>query len=502
MRKSTINFLSSYVDALHPIIYINHFDYKVIDEAIASVRENAHCIEFNNALGIVNFETKAQEYKCDLEQFLLLNIDEGYEHETFFILKDIHDQIKNPKIISLLRRIAEDNLYRENYNATLFIVSPVVVIPHELENYITIFDIPLPDAGEIERQIRAFAKDVAIEIEPDVVDNLTLSLKGLNVFQIGQILNLAYQDGGTIDKDDTTLILREKEQFIKKAGLLELINFKERIEDIGGLENLKAWLNRKAKIFEQLEKAIRFGVDIPKGILIVGLPGCGKSLSAKATAGLFKLPLVRLDVGRLMGKYVGQSESNMRDALKLASAISPCVLWIDEIEKAFAGVSSDGGGNEVTTRLLGQFLTWMQEKDSTVFIVATANDITNLPLEFLRKGRFDELFKVELPNGEERRKILEIHLKNRNKWNDDIDIIKLIDKTKGCNGADLEAIVKDAIEDAFINGETTLTTDALFKSRAKITPIETALADKIDMMRKKLQSLDVQNASKLDPNDK
>ncbi len=501
MKKDTVNILASYIDALHPIIYINHYDYKVIDEAIQTVRENAYCIEFNNALGIINFESKSPEFECDLEQCLLNNIDAGYEHDTFFILKDIHEQIRNPKIISLLRRIAEDNLYRDDYNATIFIISPVVVIPKELENYITIFDLPLPDKNEIENQIKSYADNVKIQIDPEVIDNLTLSLRGLNEFQIGQILNLAYQDGGMIDKDDTSLILREKEQFIKKAGLLELINFKEKIEDIGGLENLKDWLNRKAKIITQLDKAIKFGVDVPKGILIVGLPGCGKSLTAKATAGLFELPLVRLDVGRLMGKYVGQSESNMRDALKLASAISPCVLWIDEIEKAFAGVSSDGGGNEVTTRLLGQFLTWMQEKDSTVFIVATANDISKLPLEFLRKGRFDELFKVELPNGEERRKILEIHLRNRRKWNDDIDIIKLIKDTKGCSGADLEAIVKDAIEDAFIKGNDKITTDDLLNSLKKITPIEKALADKIKTMREKLKVLDVQDASKTDLND-
>ena len=209
-----------------------------------------------------------------------------------------------------------------------------------------------------------------------------------------------------------------------------------------------------------------------------------------------------MDVGRFMGKYVGESESNMRDALKLASAISPCVLWIDEIEKAFAGVNSEGGGNEVTTRLLGQFLTWMQEKDSTVFIVATANDISRLPVEFLRKGRFDELFKVELPNGEERRKILEIHLKNRKKWHNELDIIKLIDETKGCSGADLEAIVKDAIEEAFINNEAIITTEALIESKKKITPIEIALKDKIKSMRDKLKQLDVQDASKKDPNDK
>ena len=331
---------------------------------------------------------------------------------------------------------------------------------------------------------------------------MALSLKGLNEFQIGQILNLAYQDGGFINQDDARLILREKEQFIKKSGLLELVNFKERLDDIGGLEILKEWLNKKAKIFTQLDKAIKFGVDVPKGILIVGMPGCGKSLSAKATAGLFKLPLVRLDVGRLMGKYVGESESNMRDALKLASAISPCVLWIDEIEKAFAGVNSEGGGNEVTTRLFGQFLTWMQEKDSTVFIVATANDISKLPLEFLRKGRFDELFKVDLPTGEERRKILEIHLKNRHKWNDELDTIKIIDETKGCSGADLEAIVKDAIEEAFLKGTERITTDALIASIKKITPIEKALEEKIKSLRSYLENLDVKNASKEDPNDK
>lgn len=504
MKKETIDILASYVDALHPIIYINHYDYKVIDEAITAVREDAQCIEFNNALGIVNFDTKSPEFDCDLEQFLLNNIDSGYECNTFFILKDVHDQIRNPKIVALLRRIAEDNLYRDNYNATIFIVSSVVVIPQELEHYITIFDFPLPDSSEIAMQIKAFAKEASISIEPNVIDNLTLSFKGLNEFQIGQILNLAYQDGGAIDMDDKNLILREKEQFIKKSGLLELINFNEKIEDIGGLEHLKSWLNKKAKVFTQLDKAIKFGVDVPKGILIVGLPGCGKSLSAKATADLFKLPLVRLDVGRLMGKYVGQSESNMRNALKLASAISPCVLWIDEIEKAFAGVGvgEAGGGNEVTTRLFGQFLTWMQEKDSTVFILATANDISKLPLEFLRKGRFDELFKVELPNGEERRKILEIHLKKRNKWNDDIDIIKLINATKGYCGADLEAVVKDAIEDAFIKEESIITTEALMNSLKKITPIEKALSNKIKEIRNNLELLDVMSASKEDPNEK
>ena len=284
--------------------------------------------------------------------------------------------------------------------------------------------------------------------------------------------------------------------------MLEIVNFSESIEDIGGLENLKDWLYRKAFIFRELDKAIKFGVDVPKGIMIIGMPGCGKSLTAKATASLFEIPLVRLDVGRLLGKYVGESEENMRNALKLSEAISPCVLWIDEIEKAFAGVGGEGGGNDVTTRLFGQFLTWMQEKENTVFIVATANDISRLPPEFLRKGRFDELFFVDLPNGTERRKILEIHLKKRKKWNENIDSIALIKETEGYNGADLEAVVKDTIERAFIEGRTTITTADLIRSIKDTKSISCTLKDKIASIQKTVEKIDIKPASLDDKKEK
>ena len=335
-----------------------------------------------------------------------------------------------------------------------------------------------------------------IVVEQETIDDIALSLKGLNEFQIKQILNLAYQDGGCIDQEDKLLILKEKEQFIKKSGMLELVHFTEDIDDIGGLENLKEWLKRKAKVFANLDKAIKFGVDVPKGIMIIGMPGCGKSLTAKATASLFEIPLVRLDVGRLLGKYVGESEENMRRALKLSEAISPCVLWIDEIEKAFAGVGSDGGGNDVTTRLFGQFLTWMQEKENTVFIVATANDISRMPPEFLRKGRFDELFFVDLPNGEERRKILDIHLKKRRKWHKNINSIILIKETEGFNGADLEAVVKDTIELAFIEGRDTITTDDLLKSVKDTKSISRTLKEKIAEIKSTIDKIDIKPASK------
>lgn len=498
MKRSTVNILASYIDALHPIIYINHFDFKVIDEAIASVGKDVKCVEFNNALGVLDFKTKSPMLECDLEHFLKLTMDDGFEQETFLILKDVHNELKNPKIISLLKRIAENNLYNENYSATIFILSEIMVIPKELENYITVFDIPLPSTTEILKIIENFIEDLKITVDRETIDEIALSFKGLNEFQIKQILNLAYQDGGCIDKEDKLLILKEKEQFIKKAGMLEIVNFTETIDDIGGLENLKEWLKKKAKVFANLDKAIKFGVDVPKGIMIIGMPGCGKSLTAKATASLFEIPLVRLDVGRLLGKYVGESEQNMRKALQLSEAISPCVLWIDEIEKAFAGVGGDGGGNEVTTRLFGQFLTWMQEKENTVFIVATANDISKMPPEFLRKGRFDELFFVDLPNGEERRKILDIHLKKRKKWNKKIDSIALIKETNGFNGADLEAVVKDTIESAFIDGKESITTEDLLKSVKDTKSISKTLSSKIEEIKTTIEKIDIKPASKAD----
>ena len=495
MKNSARDLMASYIDALYPIIYINHFDFKVIDEIITDITDNRKIVEYNNGLGIVDFKTKSTMKECDLYNFLNLVKDDGYEHAMFIVLKDVHSQLDKPEIVSFLKYIAERNLYNENYNASVFIVSSKLCIPDELEDLITVFDMPLPSVSEIRNIMVNFTKDLEIDVTDDVLSEIALSFKGLNEFQVKQILNLAYQDGGCLDFDDKRLILSQKEQLIKKAGLLEMIPVNESIEDIGGLENLKEWLYKKERIFNQLDKAIKFGVDIPKGIMIVGMPGCGKSLAAKATAKLFEIPLVRLDVGRLLGKYIGESEENMRKALKLSEAISPCVLWIDEIEKAFSGVGSSGGGSDVTTRLFGQFLTWMQEKENTVFIVATANDISKIPAEFLRKGRFDELFYVDFPNDEERRKIIEIHLKKRHKWNKELDIISLVKLTSGYNGADLEAIVKDAIESCFIEGREQLTTEDLKSAQKNIKSISSTLEKRIKEIKEAVKDMDLKPAS-------
>ena len=291
--------------------------------------------------------------------------------------------------------------------------------------------------------------------------------------------------------------LKEKEQIIKKSGIIEIFTTNSDMKDIGGLENLKGYLSNKSKIFSNLAEAKNFGVDVPKGILIVGMPGCGKSLCAKATASTFKVPLLRLDIGKLMGKYVGESEHNLTRAIKTAEAVAPCVLWIDELEKAFAGVGGNGGGSDITTRLFGQFLTWLQEKESSVYVVATANNISSVPPEFFRKGRFDELFLVELPDDEERRRIFQIHLGKRGKLTSNVDVLKLINPTKGYSGADIESVVKEAVEIAFCetDGKGELTTENLLSVIENTKSISDTLKEKIESLRKEYEKYNFKKAN-------
>lgn len=489
--------LTSYIEALRPIIYIPTFDFNAFDKLISEINisTNIKIYEYNDGLGYVNFNTKLLVTSYSIEQFLSL-FTTSNNLSAFLVLKDIHHHLYDPKVISLLKTIALKNIYTENYSVTIFIVATKQIIPVELEKLITVFDTPLPGKQDIIKIIKTFAVDNQLEIEDAIIDELSLYLKGFSEFEIIQILDLAYQSSGAIEKKDLKLVLEEKEQIIKKTGMLEILSYNETINDIGGLEILKKWLSNKGEIFKRLDEAMKYGVDIPKGIMIVGMPGCGKSLTAKATANLFAVPLLRLDVGKLMGKYVGESEENMRRTIKMAEAISPCVLWVDEIEKAFSGVGETGGSHEVTTRLFGYFLTWMQEKENSVFVVATSNDIGKLPPEFLRKGRFDEIFFVDFPNDEERRKIIELHLKKRNKWHKDIDTIKLLKETKGYSGADIEAVIKETIEKAFLSAKQLVTTEDILAEIKDTKPMSVSLKDKIDSLSKSLEKIDVKKASK------
>lgn len=368
--------------------------------------------------------------------------------EKFLVLKDIQDFIDEPAIKTLLQLIAQRKLYDRDYNTIVIIVSFVLNVPHELEKYVSYLDIPLPEDNEINQLIDE-------HVEVNCYDNfkdedrkkLMPSLKGMTSFEIDRMLDMAMSSNGSLSAEDTEMILQQKKAMVKKSGLLELIDTPEKMDGIGGMDALKRYLERKSRVISDLPKAQEFGVSIPKGVFIVGMPGCGKSLCAKASAALFKTPLLKLDMGSMMGKYVGESEANLRKAIKIAEAAAPCVLWIDEIEKAFSGV---GGHNDLTTRMFGYFLSWMQEKTSSVYVIATANNADSLPPELKRKGRFDEIFCVNLPTMEERKAILRIKVAQKKQTLADLALENIAQKMDGFNGADIESVVNEAVEKCFL----------------------------------------------------
>lgn len=489
--------LIQYRDAGYPIIFVETYEEEKVDRVIAKIAKTARIsvIEWNGAVGVCDFVKKVRKgiKKMSLcEALEILQLDDL--NRKMIVIKDMNDELSDPQTIAQLKRLALK--ITSGVECTVVMVSPVLTIPKSLEKFITVIEQEYIDDREIRRIINDFtAENELPPVAPDLIEQLAVALKGLTEMEVNQILALAVSTNGDITKKDLQFIFEQKQQMIMKSGILEMIPLKEKIDDIGGLENLKEWLKRKSKVFNNINKAEEFGVNMPKGLLIAGVPGCGKSLSAKAAASLFEVPLLRLDMGRLMGKYVGESESNMRQAIRLAEAIAPCVLWIDELEKAFAGIGSQNG-NEVTTRLFGTFLTWMQEKTSPAFVLATANDITKMPPELLRKGRFDEIFFVDLPNPAERRKIFEVHIKKRRpKDLANIDISRLVNMTDGYSGADIEGVVRDGIENAFCDGEDHITTEYISDAIKNTTSLSEIMKDDLEKMKDEYTKRKLKNAT-------
>lgn len=427
----------------------------------------------------------------------------------------MHGEIGDPLIVARLKFFAL-RLSKEKEGIQVVVVSSRKVIPIELDNYITVIEHPMPEDDDIKREVVKYVdkarKNGLPELTGGDISKLVLALRGLDLSDIAMVLNYVRTKTlyGTLDPGVAVgRILEEKKQVIQKSSLLEPVEVKynETKFEIGGLDNLVKCLKQKADVFQNLAEATKFGVSIPKGILLVGMPGCGKSLAAKECARLFKAPLIRLDIGRLLGRYVGESEENLRLALRHAEGAMSCVLWIDEIEKAFAGVCKDDSG--VTTRLFGQFLTWMQEKDakeSTVYVVATANDLTGIPPEFLRRGRFDEIFRVDLPGIEERKSIFKIHLQRRKpNWQNlgiDVNALAVATGKSGeakYSGADIESIVKTAVEAAFVrrrkDGKSDLCQQDLLDAIKQTRPVCETMKDKIESLRKSLEKFQVLSAS-------
>lgn len=496
--KSLKDRLKQYRDAGYPIVFIESFEEDKADRIISEIAapEGLSVIEWNGASGVCDFKTKEAKGTCILTLSKTLEILSKDDLERkIIVIKDMNEQLSDYQTVARLKQIALKISSGTVKDCMVVMISPTRTIPRDLEKFITVFERDYIKEEEIEQIINDFAKVNPVQVAPDLKEQIAIALKGLTEMEINNILSLAYTEYGEITKNSLQFIFEQKKQTIMKSGILEMIPLKENINDIGGLENLKKWLRRKSKVFNNINKAKAFGVNMPKGLLIAGVPGCGKSLSAKATAALFEVPLLSLDMGRLMGKYVGESESNMRSAIRLAEAISPCVLWIDELEKAFAGIGSQNG-SEVTTRLFGTFLTWMQEKTSPAFVLATANDITKMPPELLRKGRFDEIFFVDLPNPEERKKIFEVHIgKCPSADLNNIDIPKLVNKTDGYSGADIEGVVKDAVENAFCDDAKTVTTKYIIDAINATKSLSDIMKDDLKKMQDEYEKRQLKKAT-------
>ncbi len=502
---SFVDKIKKYFDAGFPLLYIESFEEGKIIESIKEAADRRNILIWGNSCGYGEYSTGVREwlvpmnkddYGMNLDSILESKISISDELDrTVFIIKDAHIALTNKNTITALKEISYK--IQNGLDCCVILISPILEIPVEIEKYITILHNDVLDFEGIKAIVEEFCEVNEIEdLSPSLTEELAITLKGLTEYEIENLLSLAAAEDGKLNRKDLDLIFKQKKQMILKSGILEMISVKESVNDIGGLDTLKEWLTKKAKVMKNIRKAQQFGVDIPKGVLIAGVPGCGKSLCAKAASSLFEVPLLRLDIGKLMGKYLGESEANLRKAIELAETISPCILWVDELEKAFAGIGNNGG-HEVTTRLFGTFLTWMQEKTSSTFVVATANNIMNLPPELLRRGRFDEIFFVGLPNDDERKKIFEIHI-NKRRPNDiaKISVDNLVKATKGFCGADIEGLVKDAVEEAYTTDKDHISNEIFNDIIKDSHPLSEIMKDQLDKMIELYKKNKFKNASK------
>jgi len=413
------------------------------------------------------------------DPYRALEIVRDMADEAILVLRDFHFFIESPEIIRLLRDLIP---ICEASGRLLVILAARLVLPPELEKDMTVIDFRLPDReelGGILDKIVDSVKEKKIQVKNK--DRLVEASLGMTETEARNAFALAIVRHKKLNEEAVSTIHTQKAQVVKKSGLLEVIESAESMESIGGLDLLKEWLKSRAKAFG--EDARKFGLPVPKGMLALGVPGVGKSLTAKCVAKSWNLPLLRLDIGRIFGGIVGESEANMRNALRLAEDMSPTVLWVDEIEKGAAGLASSGQTDSgVTARVVGTLLTWLQEKTAPVFLFATANRVSALPPELLRKGRFDEIFWMDLPTQRERKEIVEIHTRKRKKEFSPMEIDQLATATNDFTGAEIEQVVIEGMFYAF-DGQRELTIDDLLIASKATIPLSTTMAEDIGRMR-------------------
>lgn len=416
-----------------------------------------------------------------------------HDEPAVFVFLDLHAQLgsehrpPDPVVVRRLRDLAA--AFQSGALArSLVIVAPALRIPHDLRKDITIVDFALPSAVEIRTTLDAMidantrSGRIRVDLDDQGRDRLVSAARGLTLQEAENAFARAIVADGTLSADDVRVVAEEKRQTIRKSGVLEYITADLDLDDVGGLQNLKRWLLKRNNSW--LPDAAAYGLPAPKGVLVTGVPGCGKSLTAKATSAAWQLPLLRLDVGRVFSGLVGSSEQNMRDALRAAEAIAPCVLWIDEIEKGFSGVGGSGDSG-TASRVFGSFLSWMQDKSAPVFVIATANNIDALPPEFLRKGRFDEIFFVDLPTAPERREIWRLQLRRHVRTDvaaTDAELTELATASEGYSGAEIEQAVIGALFDAYAERRTPRIGD-LLHAVTTMVPLSVTMASQIADIR-------------------
>ncbi len=394
-----------------------------------------------------------------------------------FLLKDFHLFLSD---ISVARKLKNLTKVLRNQSKNIIIIADEVNIPESLKDIITVLDFQLPQPSEIKKELLRVQESLGYNIPEASLNSLVSSCQGLSLERIRRVLSKIIATYKEVNIESLELIFAEKRQIISKTQILEFYPAKEKISDIGGLNNLKLWLKRRSGALSK--KAIEYGLPSPRGLLLVGVQGTGKSLTAKAIANEWNLPLLRLDIGKLFGGIVGESESRMRQMIQLSEAVSPCVLWIDEVDTAFSGIDNQGDSG-TTSRVLATFITWLSEKKSSVFVVATANNIYKLPPEILRKGRFDEIFFIGLPNDKEKELIFKVHLSRLRpkSWNS-YDISYLAKSARNFSGAEVEESIIEAMHIAFSENRE-FTTEDIAYSIKQFIPLADLNHDKIDELQ-------------------
>jgi len=393
-----------------------------------------------------------------------------------FVLKDFHEFWRDPRVKRKLRNVAHQ---LKTTRRSIIVTTPTAKLPDELRDESVVIDFALPDAADLSGVLNQLTAMPGVKVRLTSLgrEKLVQAALGLTVAQAQRVFAKAVVRDGVLDARDIDLVTEEKKQIIRESEALEFFAITETSDDVGGLGALKAWLRLRERAFTQ--EARDYGLPAPKGIALLGIPGTGKSLTAKMIGGLWRLPLLRMDVGALFGGLVGESEERTRRALHVAETVAPCVVWIDEMEKALAHGVSDSGAS---TRVFGTILTWMQEKQAPCFVVATANDISSMPPELLRKGRFDEVFFLDLPNLQEREEILTVHIRKRNRLPQDYDVPRLAKTADGYVGAEIEQAIIDAMYFGF-NENREFTTDDILKAMQQLVPLSVSQRESVAALR-------------------